>query len=177
MRIFKVKREKIVVIKKPVLDQRAKEEFAQKLRDNPTGSELAFCHLLDKCQIKYEFQPVMLGYIPDFYFPDHGGRIIEIDGSSHNGREDYDRHRDKVFRKHGYRTLRIRAVRVFRNSTAVTNQVLRFLRLAPDAAPPVHRKKPPRPKKSKADRQDRQQRRGVMNDSSYKDFLRATEGL
>ena len=34
--------------------------------------------------------------------------VVEIDGSSHNGKEEYDRQRDERLGKHGYRVLRIK---------------------------------------------------------------------
>lgn len=52
--------------------------------------------------------PLLTRFFGDFVFI---GRklIVEIDGQSHAGKEDYDKLRDDTLRAHGWRVLRIRA--------------------------------------------------------------------
>jgi very-short-patch-repair endonuclease len=53
----------------------------------------------------------MLGYIVDFYCP--AERLaIELDGSAHHGREEYDRKRDADLAAYGVRVLRFPNFRV-----------------------------------------------------------------
>lgn len=139
MRIFKLKRKDnspgLMISgppgklknEKQAIRQKEKEEFAENLRNNPTESELIFHGLLMDMGIKFEYQPVICGYIPDFYFPAHGFKIIEVDGSSHLGRERQDRHRDGVLNKHGYRVLHLRASRMFWDLPRIKLEVRAFL--------------------------------------------------
>ena len=46
-------------------------------------------------------------YVADFYCRSLK-LVIELDGSSHDGRDEYDKDRDEELAAHGYRTLRIR---------------------------------------------------------------------
>lgn len=98
--------------------------FAQNLRDNPTASEkLLYSELLVR-GIVVEFQPVMLGYIPDFYFPLHK-KIVELDGKYHDGKRDAVR--DAAFLKSGIRTLRIKSRKMFSDAEGVIRQIQSFL--------------------------------------------------
>ncbi len=50
-------------------------------------------------------QQPMLGYYLDFVCLDRR-LIVEVDGSSHDGRADWDRRRDAAFARKGFKTLR-----------------------------------------------------------------------
>lgn len=51
-------------------------------------------------------QKVISGYIVDFFVP-RIRLVIEIDGSFHNGRDEYDQYRTSVFKKRGNWVLRL----------------------------------------------------------------------
>ena len=168
MRVFKIKPKiqevKTVPIKKISLGfQKSKEHFAEFLRENPTESERLFCALLDQRKIVYEFQPVICGYIPDFYFPKHKQRIIELDGKCHDKQKDYDRRRDDILRKHGYRIMRVASSRLFWDIDRLTDQVRSFL----IGAKSTKRLKPKRPRKF----------RQRKPDEMLEQFRFVTEGL
>ncbi len=77
---------------------------AEYLRKNATKSEIEFCSILVSKHIEYEFQVIIYPYIADFVI---GKVIIELDGTAHNGREDYDAKRTLHLRKAGYQVIRI----------------------------------------------------------------------
>lgn len=77
---------------------------AYKMFKNPTKAELIFSNRLRKAKIKFKQQYVIGHYIADFVI---GNVVIELDGSSHNGREVYDAKRDSFIRKKGFKVVRI----------------------------------------------------------------------
>jgi very-short-patch-repair endonuclease len=70
-----------------------------------------------KLGLRIYTQSVIFGYIVDFWCP--CGIVIEIDGSSHIGREGYDKVRDLRLGEHGIRTLRFTDKEVLNNRAAV----------------------------------------------------------
>jgi very-short-patch-repair endonuclease len=60
----------------------------------------------DQLGVRVLRQKVIYRYIADFYIANHK-LIIEVDGESHNERNDKDRERDLLLIKLGYRVLRI----------------------------------------------------------------------
>jgi very-short-patch-repair endonuclease len=77
------------------------QEFAQKLRDNPTPAEaLILPHLLER---DFHFQTIIGPFVVDFY---GHGIIVEIDGAYHNQKtvQQYDRDREDALS--GYPILR-----------------------------------------------------------------------
>ena len=58
----------------------------------------------------------------DFYCP-KVHLVIEVDGESHLGREDYDRHRDKVFADLGIETIHFTNADVFANRKHVVGKI------------------------------------------------------
>ena len=85
-----------------------------KKENKPTKEELLVKQVLQEIGIKYLTQKGFLSkaytcYIADFYLPKPNRLIIEVDGSSHIGREFYDRKRDEFFlHERNIRTLRIK---------------------------------------------------------------------
>jgi very-short-patch-repair endonuclease len=78
--------------------------------------------------LHFRRQQVIDGFIADFYC--HAvGLVVEVDGDIHNGQADYDAERDRVFARHGLRTLRVSNDEVFRDIGAVLNQVAAACRL------------------------------------------------
>lgn len=104
-----------------------KLRFAAALRAAPTETEARLRHRLpiDVPDHHFRFQAVLFGYIPDFYCKALR-LVIEVDGLSHVGREEYDAHRDQVLEKNGIKTVRIGAIRVLQD----IDDVMRTIRLA-----------------------------------------------
>lgn len=94
---------------------RSKFEYAKKLRKNMTLAERKVWEMVKFKRIlgfRFKRQTVIRGYIVDFYC----GKlkiVIEIDGSSHEGRQDYDSRRQKVLENLGMRVLRFTNDMVF----------------------------------------------------------------
>lgn len=76
------------------------------MKRNPTKSEALFKEKLNKSGIEYKTQIIVGFYIVDFIIPDRM-ICIEIDGSSHNGKELYDARRDEFLDKVGYKVIHI----------------------------------------------------------------------
>lgn len=133
MRVFKIKKQKKDKEDRKVLGSECdlaaakKMLFAEQLRNAPTESERLFYEFLERTCLEFEFQPVICGYIPDFYFPKHGKRIIELDGKCHDKKKAYDRKRDDILRKAGYKILRVASSRVFYDFDRLRSDVLAFL--------------------------------------------------
>ena len=51
------------------MDSKALEALAQRMRDFPTESEMILYRELQATTLNFQFQIVLRGYIPDFYFP------------------------------------------------------------------------------------------------------------
>lgn len=87
------------------------EEFADKLRDNMTRSELTLWKLLKKEMVKWgvRFDPqcVVCGFIPDFYCDDVK-LAVEVDGPIHLKRSvrARDSRKTRILLKAGIRTIR-----------------------------------------------------------------------
>ena len=93
------------------VNKKTLEERAQKMRDAPTSSERGFLERLKKHKIKFETQVVLHVYIVDFLI---GKNIIELDGNSHDGREEYDQRRDEILTKMGYKITRIQNNNIYK---------------------------------------------------------------
>src|SRR5437868_729179 len=76
------------------------KNYRKELRGRATSAELLFKRFLDRCKFAYCFQEIIMRkgkrtfYIVDFFIKMKPRVLIEIDGSSHVGRnaEDRDRH-------------------------------------------------------------------------------------
>lgn len=85
-----------------------KRAYADYLRDNQTTSERMMARVLYYLGCDVEPQQIVRGYIVDFL--DRANRVvIEVDGSSHDGKEDYDGERDAIMQADGYRVIRIQS--------------------------------------------------------------------
>lgn len=85
-----------------------KRAYADYLRENQTASERMMARVLYHLGCDVEPQQVVRGYIVDFL--DRENRVvIEVDGSSHDDREEYDAERDDRLQEAGYRVIRIQA--------------------------------------------------------------------
>jgi very-short-patch-repair endonuclease len=77
------------------------------MRNSSTEGEIKFwCELLKKRQIGYQFyrQKILYHYIVDFYCPKLK-IVIEIDGTSHEEKKEYDEQRDKMLTASGLKVL------------------------------------------------------------------------
>lgn len=141
MKVVKVSREAVGL--PPEIPQSirkgSKKAFAKHLRKNPTKSEEVLKQTLIELGYKFQFQVIVAGYIPDYLF--RKKRIIELDGASHIGREDYDATRDSHLREKGYEILRLPSRMVFQDMDGILKQIEAFIG------------KPPRPRNRKRDRE------------------------
>jgi very-short-patch-repair endonuclease len=109
-----------------------KVRLAKKMRANPTKAEEVLWAALkdDFGGLKWATQVLMCGYILDFYAPEVG-LAVEVDGSSHRGRELYDRDRDhNLLYGAGVKTLRLTNAEVLKNRPRALRKVLEAI---PDA--------------------------------------------
>jgi len=80
--------------------------FAEKQVINKNAAELRIKDVLDKHHIIFEYQKPIGRFIPDFYLPKYK-IVLEVDGLYHTMRRGKDRARDRWFKKHGMRTVRL----------------------------------------------------------------------
>lgn len=98
------------------------------MRKRPTKSELLLWTALRRNQLNglhFLRQQIVGNYIADFYCASKAF-IVEVDGSSHNGRAKNDLARDNFFKRQGLRTLRIDASRVFSDLSSVLREIAAF---------------------------------------------------
>ena len=107
------------------------EEFATRMRENPTYSEKKFYDYLVAHRVKFEFQKILYcskSYIVDFFLIDYK-IIVEIDGEYHFTEEqqekDWYRTLD-IFHTYNYKTLRLTNKQV--NFDKFENKLINFLR-------------------------------------------------
>lgn len=90
---------------------------ARELRKEPTEAESKLWIYLRELRedgIPFRRQHAVGPYIADFAAP-RSKLIIEIDGGSHGGQEEYDAERTKFFKSKGYRVLRFWNYDVMKN--------------------------------------------------------------
>jgi len=93
------------------------KEHATKMRNNSTKGEVKFwCELLRKRKSGYQFyrQKIIYHYIVDFYCAKLK-LIIEIDGTSHKVKEEYDRNREDELNRLGLKVVRYEDLDVLNN--------------------------------------------------------------
>lgn len=95
--------------------------FRKKLKRSPTPSEVLFRERLKQSGIEFSEQMIFGFYILDFVV--HTKALcIELDGSAHKGRENYDRLRDEFVRKCGLRVVRLK------NEEAMTYDIKKIIK-------------------------------------------------
>lgn len=84
------------------------QKTAKIMRQKPTKAEKAFMDKLISWGIRFKFQFIIAGYIPDFYLPEYK-LIVEIDGFSHYTTKGVlrDKFRTAILEKQGFKVLRI----------------------------------------------------------------------
>ena len=93
------------------------KEHAREMRNNSTKGEVKFwCELLRKRKSGYQFyrQKIILHYIVDFYCAKLK-LVVEIDGTSHEGKEEYDKDREDDLNKLGLKVIRYEDFEVLNN--------------------------------------------------------------
>lgn len=106
------------------------KNYAKQQVENNNTFEVLVKDKLTALKLKFEYQRPIGPYIPDFFFVKEN-IILEIDGSSHNDKKEYDRQRDIFFRKHGIKTVRIRTKKVHNLTQLNRKNLLRLLRSTP----------------------------------------------
>lgn len=90
-------------------------EIRNRLNKSKFKSEEWFKNELKQSGIKIKYLqnfPILKKYFADFYFRKQK-LIIEIDGSSHKGKEEYDKKRDTILMYAGYKVIRVQAFNYF----------------------------------------------------------------
>lgn len=107
------------------------EEFATRMRENPTYYERKFYDYLVAHRVNFEFQKILYcskSYIADFFLVDYKV-IVEIDGEYHYTEEqqekDWYRTLD-IFHTYGYKTLRISNNQIY--SDKFEDKLINFLK-------------------------------------------------
>ena len=93
------------------------KEFARQMRNNSTKGEIKFwCELLRKRKSGYQFyrQKILLNYIVDFYCAKLK-LVIEIDGTSHLEKTEYDKLKDKDLEAFGLKVVRYNDLNLLNN--------------------------------------------------------------
>ena len=102
--------------KNPRLKERAKE-----LRKAGILSEVIFWNVVKNKQfmsLDFDRQRIIGNYIVDFYCKSLG-LVVEIDGSTHYGKKEYDKTRDEFMESYGLELVHFRDEDVKKNLTAV----------------------------------------------------------
>jgi very-short-patch-repair endonuclease len=101
-----------------------KIQWAIQMRKRPTKAERKLKRALQpfKSTFRIKNQHVLFGYIADFAFI-KSKIIVEVDGPSHIGNEIWDKNRDLVFRKHGWRTMRFTNQQVLQDIETVLKRI------------------------------------------------------
>lgn len=102
---------------------------ARELRQAENLSEVLFWMHVTKNQfykIDFDRQRIIGNYIVDFYVKKLG-LVIEIDGSSHDNKEEYDKVREEYLRTLGLKVYRIPVVEVLQNIKGVMRKLEEFI--------------------------------------------------
>lgn len=108
--------------------RRRTRRLARKMRGRPTLAEECLWEALKDSQLGSEFEPqvVIRGWIADFWCPEKGV-VIEVDGSSHKGREEADAFRDFIMSMMGIVVLRFTNSEVFGSLPSVLKKIKQVL--------------------------------------------------
>jgi len=103
------------------------KEYRKDLRNNMTAAEAMLWRALKgrgAGGMKYRRQQGIGPYILDFYCPEH--RLgIELDGTSHDYKYEYDEQRSDYLREQGIRVLRFGNQQVFTSMQGVLAEIVR----------------------------------------------------
>jgi very-short-patch-repair endonuclease len=99
---------------------------AVRMRRNMTSAEKKLWDHLRSGRLDgfhFRRQQIIEPYIVDFYCH-QSGLVVEVDGSSHNNRKEYDRERDAYLNEQGLRVLRILNTQVDKEIESVLRVIL-----------------------------------------------------
>jgi len=108
-----------------------KRDFARYLRKDQTNTEQLVWELLRnrKCNgLKFRRQHVVEGFVVDFYC-DKYKLAIELDGSVHNRRKDYDELRDVELKAKGICVTRIKNSEIDKDPQIVLRKIKKYLKI------------------------------------------------
>lgn len=111
-----------------MISRKEKEKYAENLRKNPTYCEAKLLMALKKEGIHHEFNQIVCGYIPDFYFR-KAKLVVEIDGSIHGleSVKENDRKKDEVFKSRGYSVMRFTNSQIKDDTYGIIKQISSFI--------------------------------------------------
>lgn len=104
-------------------------DYARKNRKSGNLVEIAFwlqVHNKLFHELDFDRQKIIGNYIVDFYVK-RLGLVIEIDGGSHNGKQDYDARRDKFFESFGLKVFHITDYDVLQHVNLVLEDLRNFI--------------------------------------------------
>ena len=103
--------------------------LAWKLKKNPTKAEARLWTYIKDSKLGVEFKPqvVIRGWIADFWCPEKGV-VVEVDGSSHEGREEADAFRDFIMSLLDIIVVRVTNEEVFTNMRGALKKIRRALK-------------------------------------------------
>jgi len=111
-----------------VASEKVTKRYARQMRMKPTRTESklfeALTKALEKTTARVHLQHIVGPYIADMYIP-YSQLIIEADGASHAGREEYDQRRETYMKNRGYRTIRVKNIEVWQDCDGVVNNILK----------------------------------------------------
>lgn len=107
-----------------MINKKEKQDFARKLRKFPTYCEARLAKSLKAAGVNFDFNPIIYGFIPDFYFP-KARLIVEIDGSVHNLEhvKENDKKKDAAFKYGGLQVKRFTNQRVLNELGDVVREI------------------------------------------------------
>ncbi|MGV7122516.1 endonuclease domain-containing protein [Sphingopyxis sp. 550A] len=124
----------------PVRRFRPRETLkAQRLRRETTPAERILWRAISRRQLegwKFSRQMPIGPYVADFLCRE-ARLVVELDGISHDARQEEDRRRDGYMRRQGYQTARFANADVFTNLEGVLMTILSALNSGPPPAPPA----------------------------------------
>ena len=115
------------------------KEFARHLRKNSTLSEIAIWKHLQKKQflgLKFNRQVTIGKYIVDFFCA-KTKVVIEVDGETHIGKQDYDIKRDEYLEELGLTVIHIDARDVFVNLDIILREIAKYPAFRSHTPPPI----------------------------------------
>lgn len=108
-----------------------KKWFARTLRRNATQAERVLWQHIRRKNLgpRFRRQAILRGWIADFYCP-AAGLVVEVDGSSHCGREVEDARRDATLTALGFRVLRLQNAEVLNDPESAVGRIRSLLQCA-----------------------------------------------
>ena len=107
-------------------NDRQQRDLRKSLRHNMTPAEAALWRVLKGNGVGYKFrrQQGIGTYVLDFYCPELR-LCVELDGSSHDYKFEYDEERTRLLGEQGIRVIRFRNEQVWGNIDGVVEEILR----------------------------------------------------